>query len=334
MDRDSIVEILEAIGARNVLPYGKNVQCSCFLAEWRRGHSSIVDSRPSMGVHINDDGPSKIHCFSCELGGTFETALQELHRLGGDDLTKILARANEIEALDPEWIANSVGDYDEPVESYKERIIDESAIEPMMGRTHKYALEDRGFDIETLKVWGGGYDRKQRRIVFPVRKQDGTLVGMTGRAINWPDQKPKYFNYFEFDKGHYLFGAHLIRPGTKLILAEGLLDPPAVWQALNRANRLDEYSVVCGMGANITRHQQKLLVGLTDELTLFLDNDTAGWEGQRALARRIQRKIMLHVVNYPKPVGGDAAELLKEGVDIMPMLDNASLYLVEEKYTQ
>lgn len=325
MDRVSLVRILNQIGAQNILDYGQNVQCSCFLAKWRRGHSSDSDHAGSMGISTRPNEHSLVHCFSCGFGGTFEQAVATLHQYGDVDLTNILREIQEIEELDPEWLANSIPNYDEDISENSERIIDEKLIQPMMGIAHKYIL-DRKITIETLRAWEGGYDRLKRRVVFPVRRRDGALVGMVGRRVR-EHQKPKYFNYFEFDKGEYLFGEHLIG-GKTLVVAEGLLDAPSVWQALNEKGKLTEYSVVSPMGAKVSPKQIEKIVKYADDIVLFFDNDSAGWEGQRKVCKKLQKQLVVRAIKYPTPVGEDASSLLEKGVDIVALIEDSDLYLV------
>lgn len=329
MRREAIVHVLEAIGAGNILPHGQNVQCSCFLAKWRRGHKSDRDSKPSMGISVNENEDSMVHCFACNYGGTIEMAISLLQFSSQEDLSAVLRTIMVEETADPEWLADNIPEYEEQVEVYKDTLIPESEIAGMMGIAHKYIL-DRNFGIETLKAWQGGYDDKRQRVVFPVRNGKGQLVGMVGRTIHGPEVKPKYLNYFEFDRGRYLFGEHMVTPGTALVVAEGLLDPVAVWQALRKADLLGSYSVVSPLGSQTTKYQRKRMVELTDEVIMFLDNDTAGWEGQEVVAQRIQDQVVLKSVRYPDPVGGDPAEFLEERpeIDIVQLIENADLLIV------
>lgn len=325
MDRDGILWVLEKLGARNVLPKGQNVQLSCPLAGWRKGHKGVEDGKPSMGVMINPRGESLVHCFACQFGGSLENLVLELHRLRGEDLTDVLLKVSEMEEQDPAWLAESVQDYDAPVDSYEEKLVSEMELAPMMGKTHRYLL-DRGVEIETLKAWRGGFDEVKKRVIFPVRRRDGGLVGAVGRAIH-DEQKPKYLNYFAFDKGRYLFGEHLVKAGTAVVVCEGLLDAVCTWQALGKSGLLDRYSVVSFLGANATVFQLRRLVKYTDEVILFLDNDPAGWSGQLAAAKFLQDKLVLRAVRYPTTVGGDPASLVEEGVDVGALVVGSDLLL-------
>jgi DNA primase len=184
----------------------------------------------------------------------------------------------------------------------------------------------RGVEISTLRQWECGFDGVRKRVVFPVRRSDKKLVGVVGRSIH-SFQLPRYLNYYEFDKGRYLYGEHLIRDNTSVVVCEGLLDALCVWQSLNQSNALDKYSVVCPMGADLTKFQLDKLMRFTDTVILFLDNDPAGWSGQLSVARGLQDKLLLCAVKYPSLVGGDPASLYNDGVDILKLIESADLLL-------
>lgn len=324
MNREGVVRVLGELGAENVLSYGENVQCSCILAKWT--HRGGTDRKPSMGVSVNDRDESFVNCFGCRFGGTLEGLVQQYQMYSGEDLSKVLRIVTETEEIDPDYIVENLSEYEDPSDKYEHTFIPESEIAPMMGQAPRYIL-DRGFDIETLKAWNVGYDETKQRVVVPVRAVGGQLVGLVGRTI-LETGKPKYLNYFKFDRGRYLFGAHLVKAMTALVITEGLFDAVAVWQALRKADALGSYSVVATLGANTTRHQRKQMFQLSDEVVMFFDNDAAGWEGQAETGKAIQRQTMTKAVRYPDPVGGDPAGLVQAGVDVVKMIQNSDLFIV------
>jgi len=280
-----------------------------------------------MGILVNENEESLVHCFACEFGGTIQTLVETMHEYGDKDYTKLIAKIVDMETADPEWLADTLGDWEAPREGYTAKVIDEKEIAHMLGKSHPYIIRDRGLEIATLKAWGAGYDEEQRRAVFPVRRANGDLVGMVGRAIS-KRTRPKYLNYFDFDKGRYLYGENMVKMGTSIVVCEGLLDALAAWQSLAHAGRLDDYSVTSFLGSIATRHQLRKLVKLTDEVILFLDNDPAGWSGQMGAARYLGNKVRTKAVNYPAHVGGDPASLVEEGVDLAPIVEGADLMVV------
>lgn len=326
MNQEEILLVLDHIGAVNVQIGSRNVQCSCFLAPWRKGHKSAEDSKPSMGILINPDGPSKIHCFACEYGGDFEKALKDLAKFSGEDYADLIKRVGEYEEVDPSVVADQIPAYDDYTKKKHDVKLSETLLDDVRGMAHRYLL-DRGFELETLKEWESGYDSYYRRAVFPVRNWEGHLVGAVGRTVN--DHKIKYFNYFGFDKSRYLFGEHKVKEGTTLVVVEGLLDTVKVWQGMRNQGLLDEYSVVGILGSEASFDQCRKMVGLANEVILFLDNDRTGWLGQQKLAVNLQWKVLLKSVDYPDSIGGDPDEVVEAGCSLDELLSTSKLIVAK-----
>jgi DNA primase len=329
MDREGIQWVIEQLDGRNVYHGPKDVQLSCPLAPWRFGHKSDCDVSPSMGIRINPDDKSKVNCFACHFHGDLVSLVEAIHQYSDRDLTRLAVQVAQMEAVDPEWLASSLGDWSkEGTEQQEETTFSEEEIAHMMGKTHPYMVQERKFDIETLKVWGTGFDRSRVRCVFPIRRRDdNALVGMVGRGVT-RSVDPVYYNYFNFNKGHYLHGEHLIRNGTTLVISEGLLDGPMVWQALNKAGRLSEYSSVSLLGSMATIIQMDRIRRFSDSIVLFLDNDPSGWTGNLWLARKLCKKMRVYGVHYPQQMGGDPDELIRDGVDVVGLIEDAELIMV------
>lgn len=326
MNKEEILLVLDHIGATNIQTGTRNVQCSCFLAPWRKGHRSATDSNPSMGILINEKGSSKVHCFACKYGGDFEKALKDLAKFSGEDYADLIKRVGEFEEVDPSVLVDQIPAYEKYDKQKKEIKLSETLLDDIRGQTHKYLL-DRGFELETLKEWKSGYDSNYRRAVFPVRNQKGDLVGAVGRTVN--DHKIKYFNYFGFDKSRYLFGEHKVKEGTSLVVVEGLLDTVKLWQGLKNQGLLDRYSVVGILGSEASFGQCQKMVGLSNEVILFLDNDQTGLSGQTKLAVNLQKKVLLKSVDYPGSIGNDPDEVVDAGYSLSELLDTSKLIVAK-----
>ncbi len=339
MNREDILKILSIIDASNVVEYKENIQCSCLLAEWRGGHSLGSDHAGSMGISIDYEGVSKVHCFSCGFSGTLERTVRLLSKYTKRDLSDVLKTIHKLEEPDIEDIANSVGSYTTIGEQLsldsleRPRFLGECLLRILFEPgAHRYLI-DRGFSIETLKAWECYYDEKRRRVVFPVRSQIfhsdhrvGNLVGAVGRAVF--DSSIKYYNYFEFAKSKFLYGEHLCRKARAVVVVEGILDTIAVWRLLKDSGYYENISVVGLFGSNASNHQIARIQKDFDEVILFLDNDPAGWTGQRALAKALQRKMLVRAVRYPQRFIGDPDQLIRQGEDVVSLIMNADLILV------
>jgi hypothetical protein len=73
MNKESILEFLDAFGSENVREDGAWIRCSCPLAPFY--HLNGTDDHPSFGVHVQDDSQSGWWCFSCNLGGNLKKLL-------------------------------------------------------------------------------------------------------------------------------------------------------------------------------------------------------------------------------------------------------------------
>lgn len=150
-------------------------------------------------------------------------------------------------------------------------------------------LRERSYSDEELSTAGlvvereegrhpgarGYYDRFRHRLIFPIRDQQGHVVGFGGRALA-DDQQPKYLNSPQtplFDKGAVLYGldqaAAAIRREGRVVLVEGYFD-------VILAHQHGFENVVAPMGTALTPAHVRLLKRLTQRLLLALDADTAG----------------------------------------------------------
>jgi DNA primase len=120
------------------------------------------------------------------------------------------------------------------------------------------------------------YDRFRNRLMFPIRNIQGNVIGFGGRALD--DSLPKYLNSPQtpaFDKSGSLYGIDraktAIRQKDQAVIVEGYMDVLA-------AHQHGYSNVIASMGTAMTDKQLAILKGLTRNLILALDADTAGEE--------------------------------------------------------
>jgi len=299
MRATAIVELLTLLGCDKIKERPRVVNATCPLARGR--HEGGADRHPSFGVMVNDAERSGWLCYACGSHGTLgwlvtQWALQDNTRQVEAPLriiereeegvesvrnridTKIEARWAEVEPTQPAPDTN---------------VFSEAELAPFIGKVPQYAL-DRGLSLETCRAWQLGYDkgigaRPIPRLVFPVRRQDGALVGMIGRAIE-SFHEPKYLNYWHFQKAHYLFGRHRITDLSRLVLVEGLID----------VLRWAEYGLpVAGLiGAHASEEQVQLALCF-ERVYLALDRDEAGRLGEEQLVRRLHGRVPVFGMTFP-----------------------------------
>lgn len=327
MNREGILYVLDQLKIKTPLPRAENIQIGCPLAPYRKAHTKGYDSRPSMGISIQDRGQSLVHCFTCRWAGTLERLVDEMHFYGMVEsevalkLRKYIAGLEEVPLED---LLDAVQGYDVEEEVLEDEIHDEALLAPFARKTNRYLL-NRGIKLKTIKAWEGGFDRNTKRVTFPVRNWRGQLVGCVGRAVH-DGIKPPYMNFWKFSKGRFLFGEHKVSRETSMVVVEGPLDVVSVWQKLAEESLLHKYSVVGLFGAIATMMQIRKLVRLGKDVILFLDNDTAGLDGKKRLGNALQKQVLVRTVNYPKP-DMDPDEVARAGVSFRELLESSRLYV-------
>lgn len=151
-----------------------------------------------------------------------------------------------------------------------------------------YMLE-RGFNPETLDAFEVGWSEKKKRIVIPVRDEKYKLVGVIGRTTD-PEEKLRYLYSAGMPKKEILFNLARAKAYTSVILVEGSLDAMKVHQA--------GYPNVCAiLGSAYSEAQAHLVHQYFDEITVFSDNDQAGYGVVNQVVMRSPRK-KIYVANY------------------------------------
>lgn len=184
------------------------------------------------------------------------------------------------------------------------------------------SLVSKGFDPKLLRSMDIGYDRKQDRIIFPIRDVYGNLVGVSGRATK-PGVEPRYKVYsggatdssghwrtgdfgelfdenfpgYKIDSREYLWNAHRVYPALvrsksakqePIIVVEGY--KACVWMIQHGFR-----NTVAVMGSSMTKTQADLLRRLSSEIVLFLDNDTAGRKATGRLGKWLAKSLDVSV---------------------------------------
>ncbi len=136
-------------------------------------------------------------------------------------------------------------------------------------------------DIAGLKILGlvresnkgKDYDLLRNRVIFPIRDNQGRIVGFAGRSLN-DDDMPKYINSSDspiFHKQTILYGLYEGRKAKAKdwLVVEGYMDVISLHQA-------GVYGAVASMGTAIATSQIERLLQLNPVLTLSFDGDAAG----------------------------------------------------------
>ena len=160
--------------------------------------------------------------------------------------------------------------------------------------SHSY-LTERGINPEVARHFGIGYNRgkglMEGRIVIPIQDENGILVAYAGRSID--QTEPRYRFPARFRKSLVLFNLRRASAaGKSVIVVEGFFDCLKVHEA-------GLPCVVALMGCSLSLRQEELLCEQFQEVTLFLDGDSAGRSAGAAIAQRLVSKVSTRLIEVP-----------------------------------
>lgn len=345
MDSGEIVDTLIALGCdpHDIRPYQGNVASPCPMAPWTHLKDGQVEGEgrpgePSLMVKISPDEPSLYKCWSiaCGYQGLFKNLVVAVFRKAGKphELADLVIRVLDREKIDFNKVLDRTGNLYKPKrvkpltpEAFESKIEvwDEVELQSFQRLAKKSLFFGRGGTRRQAKKWGIVYDPFKQRVVFPIRRHDGALVGLVGRATK-PDQKRKYQNYWGFGKTKFVYGEQFVPddvPG--LIVVEGMLDVIAVERAIEGHPKYGDYRPVGLFGSDFSPRQRKKLLTWQTTVIVFLDSDRAGVQGaQKVIEGCAGRTLVLHV-DTPKELNGrkvkDAGDMTSE--EIIKLLDDA-----------
>lgn len=199
----------------------------------------------------------------------------------------------------------------------------------------KYSLEDL-IKVGIAKDFDNNYvDVFSNRITIPIFDSNGKPVGFGARVID-NNIKPKYLNTKEtelFNKSNLLFNYHNAKyyaRNDELIIVEGYMD-------VISAKEMKMDNVVGIMGTALTKKHIELIRKLNCEVTLCLDNDSAGKEAMiRIIPELLKEKLKVNVLDISK-LGkfkdfGDLQIANMKREDIYQTRMSAFTFLMKYKY--
>jgi 5S rRNA maturation endonuclease (ribonuclease M5) len=169
-------------------------------------------------------------------------------------------------------------------------VMAEARMDRYANKVPPYAVHVRGITIPTCKYWGLGSDKNRGCLVFPIRRYDGKLVGLSGR-YHIKNPPTKYHNYAGLDKTRYLYGEHLLKQGEPIIICEGQIDAIITWQHL-------QIPTLAILGEGFSQNHARTISAFNPpHVYIFPDNDPAGHlcadKLEHGLRGRVPLKLML-----------------------------------------
>lgn len=303
------------------------------------------ETEPSFTFNVD----TKIYgCWGCKVKGNIFVFIREYELLAkGNELSYYDAmllcckickiRINlsykeklqmEIEDMDD---ISDILDNDIVEEKHQHETFLESAIKKFYVKKNNYMV-DKGYPKEILDYLEMGFftgDAKNpmnNRCVFPVRNEQGQLVGWTGRSI-LSDAKVKWFHAppKRFMKALNLYN---IDKALSFILEQGCVNVVESVGNLIRMLESGRYNTVATLGSTISKEQCEMLLSYGVDIVFWYDWDSGGFEGLNLVMEYITNYDILKVAitDYGINEKGKALDLGDVSVDIVNKTKIISIY--------
>lgn len=294
LDELSILLDELAVPHDNLKLGGKNnnrVSVCCPFAPWT--HDSGKDTRPSMGIWLDEDGPAKFKCWTCHESGTVWQMIRDVGLKLDDDRLQALAlqvlrddRPTMVKILTgvESRLRGWGGEAHHPLPPLSLSALDRFLPAWESAESISY-LKDRKVPKYLAIEFGLRHDPFNGRILFPVENRKGNLKGAVGRALD-DETQPKYYNYFGIQTEIEVGGAPQIARGRRTLVVEGYFD---FLRIIPWVRELDA-NVVCSFKADLSGNQINLLLGLDCHLEFWYDYDGPGVSGATKGCDAVSRK--------------------------------------------
>ena len=267
---------MEELGIEVIRVTGDEAQAKCPAHLERTGKE---DSHPSFSVHVEE---GIFNCFSCGYRGAFVA------------LVEYMLKCDREEAVG--WVRARGG-----IERVK-RVLDESQGLRIQTRDTTLqineaslalfvdppadALSKRGISLDAAQHYGVLWDADKDRWITPIRDPD------TGKLWGWQAKNERYFRNLPTDvkKSKTLFGLEQFVDGPATLI-ESPLDVPRIYTAGVKGG-LSSY------GAGVSEAQMKIIMTVTDELIVGLDNDRDGTTYSKWINATYGKSMILSFLNY------------------------------------
>lgn len=169
--------------------------------------------------------------------------------------------------------------------------------------------------VRRRREGNGHYDLFRDRLMFPIHKISGDIIGFGGRIIE--QGEPKYLNSPEspmFSKGKTLYGldqtARYIRAKDSIVIVEGYMDLLALFQ-----NGIQ--FVAATLGTALTADHAHLISKMTKNVIVLFDGDQAGQNAsEKSLPILLQAGLRPKGLVLPDQLDPDEF-ILERGADVL-----------------
>lgn len=272
---DALVRYLEVHGFEriHVAPgrKGTNITASCPFAG--KEHESGGDLHPSWAI-LAETG--QYNCFTCRRTGNLHDLAREL----GIPLFDVGTRATltleesferiqrELHRKEPDAPATQIMNLPESFAFFDFHAENKALT---------WLTRDKGFRIDTLELFGIGYNRETKNPIFPITNDLGYIIGWQERNLRYPKRQPKYLFSHDMDKRNTLYNYHYSKEWAKrggiCVVVEAIMSVMALYEV--------GVAGISPLSAGLSKEQAAKL-GVFESVTLCFDADIAG---QVALAQ-------------------------------------------------
>ncbi len=287
------------------------------------------------------------HCFGCHAGGDVFKFIQEYEHIGFVDAVKRLAdRAGIPLELEDDPRAGETRREKDALLKVHEQLAarwHSVLLNDAAGQTARDYLQARGVEagaVEAFRLgfapadwadtvnWakaqkhdprlmetaglvaskeGRQYGRFRGRLMFPIRDEQGRVIGFSGRVLEADAKAAKYVNSPEtplFHKSRVIYGLDKARraiiAAESALVCEGQLDTIACHTA-------GIENAVAPQGTALTADHARVLKRYANEVVLCFDSDTAGQAAAvRSLEGLLENELAVRVMAVPAPHDPDS----------------------------
>ena len=266
------------------------VTLSCPLAGWR--HEKGTDSNPSFGIMVNDTGPSRGHCFSCNWSGDLQDLVLDLYLNGKDlglpfkDLRMMAEEDEEGTALGLALATHIEGNPSEDMYEFPEWWLASFPKVEVSPEGSNYLHSRKVPEIMWDEI-DFRWDPGRKRVCVPIRDRHVDLYGLHGRSV-MPDSELPYlmYDYEKHTNPSMWLGEEWVDWESPVLIVESMFD----WVRALQVYR----NTICPLTASLSKEKLKRVSDLTIGVTLF-DGDKAGKDARYKLAKGVQEAHFVHV---------------------------------------
>ena len=228
------------------------------------------------------EGRQVFYCFGCGARGNILTFIQKYHNLNTQEAVETLvkwANANGV-LVDTKGISNvadvsrKFNQKEKEKETIERQIFDERCMNNYVKDADELNLwRNEGISDEALDKFLVRFDRKTQRIVFPLRDNNGNIIGLSGRTTDpqWKEKGLRKYTYTsKIGAVDFLYGLYENRESIKemeeLIVFEGA-------KSVMKAMSFGVQNSAALLTSHLNDYQTKIIVSLSVPVVFALDKE-------------------------------------------------------------